>query len=310
MTAIISKNGKLLLSIQANSETIELNTPKDCIAVEDPPESNMFYQDGWVEMPAQPSPHFIFDYEIKQWIDPRTIDEIKAQKWTEIKSERDQLEFGGFEFEGNIYDSDQVSQGRIMGAAAAGVDQTWTLANNTTVALSALQLQQLYAALQAHIASVHERGRIARQLIFDAETKEQVESIQLQHLRVLFYYQNLGEIMSETETYGTRIERKLDSVQQEVKLLSETVLRLTVINEQHKSLSDENAKKIERMESDMQQAKGAINLLKVVSGVAVASMITFCTWLVSTNQVTQQRISDTNQKVAVIESKIAFRGAQ
>lgn len=116
--------------------------------------------------------------------------------------------------------------------------------------------------------------------------------------------------MSETETYGTRIERKLDSVQQEVKLLSETVLRLTVINEQHKSLSDENAKKIERMEADMQQAKGAINLLKVVSGVAVASMITFCTWLVSTNQVTQQRISDTNQKVAVIESKIAFRGAQ
>lgn len=114
--------------------------------------------------------------------------------------------------------------------------------------------------------------------------------------------------MSEAETYGTRIERKLDSVQQEVKLLSETVLRLTVINEQHKSLSDENAKKIERMEGDMQQAKGAINLLKVVSGVAVASMITFCTWIVSNNQAMHQRISDTNQKVAVIESKIAFRG--
>ncbi len=179
MTAIISKNGKLLLSIQANSETIELNTPKDCIAVEDPPKPNMFYQDGWVEMPAQPSPHFIFDYEIKQWVDPRSLDEIKAQKWDGIKSQRDRLEFGGFEFGGNIYDSDQVSQGRIMGAAAAMVDQTWTLADNTTVELSASQLQQLYAALQAHIAGVHERGRIARQLIFDAETKEQVESIQL-----------------------------------------------------------------------------------------------------------------------------------
>ena len=66
-----------------------------------------------------------------------------------------------------------------MGAAAAGVDQTWTLADNTKVELSASQLQQLYAALQAHIASVHERGRIARQLIFDAETKEEVEAIQL-----------------------------------------------------------------------------------------------------------------------------------
>ena len=179
MTAIISKNGEILQMIYANEETIVLNTPKDGFAVDDPPKSNMFYQDGWVEMPTQPSPHFIFDYEVKQWIDPRSLDEIKAQKWTEIKSERDSLEFGGFEFEGNIYDSDQVSQGRIMGASSSGIDQTWTLADNTTAELSASQLQQLYAALQAHIASVHERGRIARQLIYEAETKEQVEEINL-----------------------------------------------------------------------------------------------------------------------------------
>mgnify|MGYP003600581126 CR=1 FL=1 len=119
------------------------------------------------------------NYGIKQWIDIRSIDDLKAQKWSEIKSQRDQLEFGGFEFDGSIYDSDQVSQGRIMGAASAGVDQVWTLADNTTVNLTAAQLQQLYAALQAHIASVHERGRIARQLIFEAETKEQVEAVQL-----------------------------------------------------------------------------------------------------------------------------------
>ena len=139
------------------------------------------YWDGeaFVSIGEPPSIHHTFDYHTKQWIDPRTLDEIKAQKWAEIKSERDQLEFGGFEFESNVYDSDQVSQGRIMGAASAGVDQVWTLANNTTVELTALQLQQLYAALQAHIAGVHERGRIARQLIYEAETKEQVESVQL-----------------------------------------------------------------------------------------------------------------------------------
>ena len=179
MTAIVSKCGELLFIIQGNSETVKLNTHDDCIAVDDPPSSNMFYQDKWVEMPNQPSSRHIFDYITKQWIDPRSLDEIKSQKWSEIKSQRDQLEFGGFEFEGNIYDSDQVSQGRIMGAAAAEVDQTWTLANNTTVELTAQQLKELYVVLQTHIAGVHERGRIARQLIFDAETKEQVESIQL-----------------------------------------------------------------------------------------------------------------------------------
>lgn len=179
MTAIVSKNGELLKIISGSLDSIKLNTPRGCVVVEDPPAPNMYYQDGWVAIPAQPTQHHIFNYDLKDWVDPRTLDEIKSQKWTEIKSQRNQLEFGGFEFEGNTYDSDQVSQGRIMGAAAAGIDQVWTLANNTTAELSASQLQQLYAALQAHIASVHERGRIARQLIFDAETKEQVEAVQL-----------------------------------------------------------------------------------------------------------------------------------
>lgn len=179
MTAIISKNGKILFSIQANNEIVELNTPEDCIAVKDPPNSNMFYQDGWVDMPSQPSSNHIFDYDLKQWVDPRNFNEIKAQKWSEMKSLRDQLEFGGFEFEGNIYDSDQVSQGRIMGAASAQVDQIWTLASNETVDLTAIQLSQLYQALQAHIANIHERGRIARQLIYEATSIEQVEQITL-----------------------------------------------------------------------------------------------------------------------------------
>lgn len=179
MTTIISGSGEPLFAIQASDENVILNTPADCFAVEDPPGANMYYQDGWVAMPAQPTPYHIFNYDLRGWVDPRTLDEIKAQKWAEIKSGRDSLEFGGFEFEGNTYDSDRVSQGRIMGAAAASVDQVWTLADNTTVELSASQLQQLYATLQAHIASAHERGRIARQLIFDAETKEQVEAVQL-----------------------------------------------------------------------------------------------------------------------------------
>lgn len=180
MTAIVNiKTGEFSFSVQGGSDVVELNTPEGYMAVKDPPEPNMYYQDGWVAMPAQPTSYHIFNYDLKDWIDPRTLDEIKTHKWAEIKSRRDSLEFGGFEFEDGIYDSDQVSQSRIMGAAVAGVDQIWTLADNTTVELSASQLQQLYAALQTHIASVHERGRIARQLIFDAETKEQVEAVNL-----------------------------------------------------------------------------------------------------------------------------------
>lgn len=124
-------------------------------------------------------PYHVFNYETRQWVDTRAIDELKSQKWAEVKSQRDQLEFGGFEFEGNIYDSDQISQGRILGAASAGLSQVWTLADNTTVNLTADQLVQIYQALQTHTASVHQRGRIAREVIMSATTKEDVESVTL-----------------------------------------------------------------------------------------------------------------------------------
>ena len=180
----LNDDASILSVLEGNQELISLNTSKDAKFVDDIEYISITdYFDGeankFVSIGEPPSPHHTFDYHTKQWTDSRSLDEIKAQKWSELKLQRNLLEFGGFAFEGNMYDSDQVSQGRIMGAAAAGVDQIWTLADNTTVELSALQLQQLYAALQTHIAGAHERGRIARQLIFEAETKEQIESIQL-----------------------------------------------------------------------------------------------------------------------------------
>lgn len=179
---IIGKWGEVLTTLNGDKELVDLNTPKGAMYVDGvAPVSERDYWDGkrFISIGEAPSPNHKFNYDLKDWIDPRTLDEIKAHKWAEIKSRRDSLEFGGFEFEGNIYDSDQVSQGRIMGAAVAGVDQIWTLADNTTIDLSASQLQQLYAALQAHTANAHERGRIARQSIHEAETKEQVEEINL-----------------------------------------------------------------------------------------------------------------------------------
>lgn len=168
--------------IDAGEEIMALNTPADAKYVDiDEAVSLSDYWNGskFVSIGEPPSPHHIFDYSIKQWIDPRTLDEIKSQKWAEIKSERDRLEFGGFEFDGGIYDSDQVSQGRIMGAAAAGMDQVWTLADNTTTYLTTNELVQLYQALQIHIAITHQRGRAAREAIMSATTKDDVDAVTL-----------------------------------------------------------------------------------------------------------------------------------
>ena len=182
---LLNTDGSIKSILTGAPSLVDLNTPDQAYFVDDPDHivdlTDYFDSDmhDFVSIGDAPADNHKFDYSLKQWLDTRTLDEIKTQKWDEIKVQRDRLEFGGFEFEGNVYDSDQVSQGRIIGATIAGVDQVWTLADNTTISLTASQLQQLYATLQAHIASVHERGRIARQLILEAETKEQVEAVQL-----------------------------------------------------------------------------------------------------------------------------------
>lgn len=181
---LLSQNGSIISSLSGAADLVNLNTPSNAIYVDDvEPDVLSDYWDfdlhQFISIGEAPTPHHIFDYAFKQWVDTRTLDEIKSQKWQEIKKQRDALEFGGFEFDGGIYDSDQVSQGRILGASIAGINQVWTLADNTTRLLTAIQLQQLYAALQTHIAVAHERGRIARQLIYEATTKEQVEAVTL-----------------------------------------------------------------------------------------------------------------------------------
>ena len=177
---ILNNDSSINSMLEGLQDLIELNTPSTADFVDDIEYSEKTdYWNGseFISIGNPPTPNHTFDYVIKEWVDLRTLDEIKAQRWTGIKSLRDQIEFGVFEFEGNIYDSDQVSQGRMLGVVLAGLPQIWTLANNTTVSLSAEQLKSLYAALKMHVAIAHERGRIAREAIQAATTKEQIEAI-------------------------------------------------------------------------------------------------------------------------------------
>ena len=180
MTAIVSEHGKLLFTIQADDDTVALNTPSGCLAVSDPESLEVYFQDGyWHAMPEKPSQHHTFDYFSKSWSDMRSLDEVKAYKWEQLKQQRNVLEFGGFEFDGDIYDSDQVSQGRIIAAAALGVDVEWTLQDNSTVWLTNQQLTNLQIALASHITQIHNRGRLARAAIDQAATLAEVDAITL-----------------------------------------------------------------------------------------------------------------------------------
>lgn len=135
-----------------------------------------------VALPERPSPNHRFDYAKKQWIDPRTLNDIKLAKWAIIKQARSSAEFGGFTWDGSPFDSDAISQSRIQGAVqlaamAPGFTIDWTLANNSVRNLSAADLANVGAALGMHVATQHAKARTLRSQIEAATTPAEVEAV-------------------------------------------------------------------------------------------------------------------------------------
>lgn len=134
-----------------------------------------------VAMPPKPGLYYRFSYESKVW--QLDLDQCKKDKWAEIKVKRDQVEFGGFTWDGSVFDSDPLSQSRIQGAAQlATLSPTtfsidWTLADNTVRTLSASQMVEVGETLGIHVATQHTIARGLRQQIDAATTAAEVEAI-------------------------------------------------------------------------------------------------------------------------------------
>lgn len=150
------------------------------------------YTEGYVEegvniIPTgRPSQNHTFNYITKQWEDPRTLDERKAQAWGRIKAAREQEEFGVFAWGGGTFDCDQISQQRIQGAAqlaslamAAGQPFSidWTMADNSTMTLGASDMIGVGMAMGAHINACHTKSRLLRNQINAAASAEEIEAI-------------------------------------------------------------------------------------------------------------------------------------
>ena len=144
---------------------------------------NQYVLDGEiVDKPPQPSAIHYFDYSSKSWVDPRSLEDHKTAQWTLIKAARSEAEFGGFTWDGSMFDSDQVSQARIQGAVLLATSNPdfvvdWTLADNTVRSLTADDLIAISQALGEHISLQHTRARNARALLDQATTLSEVQSI-------------------------------------------------------------------------------------------------------------------------------------
>lgn len=139
----------------------------------------------WTGWPVPPAPHQVLAYRngALVWEDPRTLAQMKAHKWAEIKAARAAAEDGGFTWDGSIFDSDMASNLRISGAVqlaqivggAFSID--WTLADNSVRTLSAAQMVAVGVAAGQHVATQRAIGRGLRTQINSATTPQDLEVI-------------------------------------------------------------------------------------------------------------------------------------
>jgi hypothetical protein len=132
-----------------------------------------------VEIPGTPSVHHVFDWAVKAWVDPRSLQDFKVARWAEVRRERDSAEFGGFSWDGSRFDSDALSQQRITGAVTLAMMNTayridWTLADNTVRNLKAADMIAVGVALGQHVNACHERARVLRGEIDGATDLEEI----------------------------------------------------------------------------------------------------------------------------------------
>jgi len=146
-------------------------------------DTQFFISDGApISLPAQPSPHHIFNYTTKQWEDPRTLQDFKDAQWAKTKQARSAAEYAGFTWGGSTFESDAISQNRITGAVtlaqmAPEFTIDWILADNTVRTLSQADMLGVGAALGAHVAAVFAKGVTLRAQIEAATTPEAVEGV-------------------------------------------------------------------------------------------------------------------------------------
>ena len=125
---------------------------------------------------------------------------------------------------------------------------------------------------------------------------------------MLFYCQKLGGYMSENESYGIRFEKKIDSIQSDIRMLSDHVTRLTFINEAHKETSEQNKKdidtldiKVANLENRTASQDGGLSVLRVLLGIFAGVVFSLCAWVGSSIIQMSQDQSLIKEKVSRLE---------
>lgn len=113
----------------------------------------------------------------------RTLEEVKAAKIAELKTERDSREVEPIEYGGNLYDYDSKARDRISAAIVAldlqgaNADIAWTTADNQDVSVTAADLRAIVAAVAVRSNALHVKYRKAKAQVEAAGSADEVNAV-------------------------------------------------------------------------------------------------------------------------------------
>lgn len=91
--------------------------------------------------------------------------------------------------------------------------------------------------------------------------------------------------MIENGDYNARLEKKIDSMQSDIRMLSDHVTRLTFTNESHQNVSTENRKdldalgeKLRTLEHHAARLDGGVNTLRLITSAFAGVVLALCGW--------------------------------
>lgn len=111
-----------------------------------------------------------------------SLESLKARKVAALRTTREAVVDGGFVWDGSTFDSDQVSQTRLLGlrveaTSASYTPKTWRLADNSWRMLSATDALAVWDALRVHIETAFLRFAQREAAVATATTAEEVDAV-------------------------------------------------------------------------------------------------------------------------------------
>ncbi|MEG2749530.1 MAG: hypothetical protein RR939_08960 [Acinetobacter sp.] len=113
----------------------------------------------------------------------------------------------------------------------------------------------------------------------------------------------------EAASTTSRLEKKIDQMQSDIRMLSDHVTRLTFINEAHQHTSTENRKdldaigeKVRHLEHYTSRLDGGMNVMRLLVSIFACVVFALCGWFGSAVIQNTQDISLLKEKVQRTES--------